>query len=356
MISLALPKGSALERPVLGLLTAAGIGVRRASGRSYRASVDYGGPIQVVFLKPREIPPALEKGAFDFGVAGTDWIEETGAKVEIVEPVAAGEPWRLVLAVPDGGPGGLPPGARVATEFPDIGRQYLRGRGLAAEVVHSYGASQAKIPELADAVIEVLEPGVSLPPGLRVLDTVRTCAPRLVAGPHAWRDARKRARIQRVARLLDSVRAGAAHVLLTVRTSARELPRVAPALPPRSWRVGDVREDGLVVVQGLAARHGVAETIDGILAAGAADVVASPVGRVATRQPAPPSQKPTGREADQAVTHQPAPPPREPTGREAVRVVTHQPDSPPREPTGRGVNPSAPLRRESPPAVRPSGL
>ncbi|MER5647530.1 ATP phosphoribosyltransferase [Streptosporangium sp. NPDC002524] len=293
MISLALPKGSALERPVLNLFAAAGLGVRRTSGRSYRASIEYGGPIQVVFFKPREIPLVLEKGVFDFGVAGTDWIEETGAKVEIVEPVAAGGPWRLVLAVPAEGPGGLSPGARVATEFPDIGRQYLRSRGLAAEVVHSYGASQAKIPELADAVIEVLEPGASLAPDLRVADTVRTCAPRLVAGPHAWRDARKRARIQRVARLLDSVRAGAAHVLLTVRTSARELPRVAPALPPRSWRVGgDPREDGLVVVQGLAARSGVAETIDGILAAGAADVVASPVGRVATHQPEPPSREP----------------------------------------------------------------
>ncbi|MEU3169227.1 ATP phosphoribosyltransferase [Streptosporangium sp. NPDC006930] len=282
MISLALPKGSALERPVLDLFTAAGLGVRRTSGRSYRASIEYGGPIQVVFFKPREIPLVLQDGAFDFGVAGTDWIEETGAKVEVVEAVAAGRPWRMVLAVPAEGPAALSSGARVATEFPGIGRRYLRGRGSAAEVVYSYGASQAKIPELADAVIEVLEPGASLAPGLRVLDTVRTCAPRLIAGPHAWRDAGKRARIQKVALLLASVRVGAAHVLLTVRTSARELPRVAPALPPRSWRVGDLSEEGPVVVQGLAVRRGVAETIDGILAAGAADVVVSPVGRVVT--------------------------------------------------------------------------
>jgi len=294
MISLALPKGSALERPVLGLFTAAGLGVHRTSGRSYRASIEYGGPIQVVFFKPREIPLVLEEGAFDFGVTGSDWIEETGAKVETVEPVAAGHPWRMVLAVPAGGPSELSPGARVATEFPGIGRRYLRGRGWAAEVVHSYGASQAKIPELADAVIEVLEPGASLAPGLRVADTVRTCAPRLIAGPQAWRDARKRARIQKVALLLASVRAGAAHVLLTVRTSARDLPRVAPALPPRSWRVGDPREEGSVVVQGLAARRGVAETIDGLLAAGAADVVVSPVGRVVNHQPEASSGKPCG--------------------------------------------------------------
>ncbi|MFF5114187.1 ATP phosphoribosyltransferase [Streptosporangium sp. NPDC000509] len=292
MISLALPKGSALERPVLDLFTAAGLGVRRTSGRSYRASIEYGGPIQVVFFKPREIPLVLQDGAFDVGVAGTDWIEETGAKVEVVEAVAAGRPWRMVLAVPAEGPAGLSPGARVATEFPGIGRRYLRGRGSAAEVVHSYGASQAKIPELADAVIEVLEPGASLAPGLRILDTVRTCAPRLIAGPHAWRDAGKRARIQKVALLLASVRAGAAHVLLTVRTSARELPRVAPALPPRSWRVGDLSEEGAVVVQGLAARRGVAETIDAILAAGAADVVVSAVGRVVTHRQGSSSREP----------------------------------------------------------------
>lgn len=295
MVSLALPKGSSLERRTLDLFAAAGLEVRRASDRSYRADIEYGGRIQVAFYKPREIPLVVESGAFDFGLTGADWIEETGAKVEPVEAFTYSKttdrPWRVVLAVPVGHPaesaGDLRPGVRVATEYPNIGRQFFQSVGLPAEMVHSYGATEAKIPELADAIIDVVETGSSLGQNnLRIIDTLRTCTPTLIAGQKAWCDMAKRTRIQKVARLLDSVHAGAARVLLTVRAPSRTLPRVTSSMPERSWRVGtDLADGDLVVVQGLAVRQTLAETIDGILAAGAVDVMESPVGKVVTSRP-----------------------------------------------------------------------
>jgi len=292
MVSLALPKGSHLERPILGLLATAGLDVRRASDRSYRARIEYGGGIQVAFYKPREIPLIVESGAFDLGMTGTDWIEETGAKVELVEAftfaMTADPPWRVVLAVPGGHPaasvGELLPGVRVATEYPKIARQFFESVRLPARVVHSFGASEAKIPELADAVIDIDGTGSALGHNnMRIIATLRTCTPHLIAGPAAWRDAERRTTIQRVARLLGSVDVGAAHVLLTVRTSSRDLPRVARSMPESSWRAGTgLADSGLVVVQGLAARQGLAETIDDILAAGAVDVIESHVGKSVT--------------------------------------------------------------------------
>ncbi|WP_185844509.1 ATP phosphoribosyltransferase [Nonomuraea sp. WAC 01424] len=287
MVSLALPKGSYLERPVLGRFAAAGLEVRRPSERSYRARIDYDGDIEVAFHKAREIPLAVEKGIFDFGVTGADWIEETGAKVELVDTSGCVPPWRLVLAVPADHPAvdvaGLPPGVRVATGFPKIARQFFQSVPLPVRIVPSFGATEAKVPELADAVIEADGPDSAFDEhDLRVIATLRTCVPQLVASPAAWRETGKRAAIQKVARLLAAVDGGAAHVLLTVRTSSRNLPSVAGSMPERSWRAGTGLTEGLVVVQGLAARRGLAETIGGILAAGALDVIESHVGKDVT--------------------------------------------------------------------------
>ncbi|MFG1957417.1 ATP phosphoribosyltransferase [Nonomuraea sp. NPDC049028] len=292
MVSLALPKGSYLERPILSLFTAAGLDVRRTSDRSYRASIEYGDRLKVAFYKPREIPLVVESGAFDLGLTGTDWIEETGAKVEFVEAfthvVGADPPWRMVLAVPGDHPAesadDLLPGIRVVTEYPKIARQFFESRSVPAEVIHSFGAGEAKIPELADAVIDVDGPDSAMAHHhMRIICTLRSCVPHLIASPAAWRDADRRTRIQKVARLLGSVGAGAACALLTVRTSARDLPRVARSMPEPSWRAGTGLADAdLVVLQGLAPRRNLAETIDGVLTAGALDVIESQVAKWVT--------------------------------------------------------------------------
>ncbi|MGA8117020.1 MAG: ATP phosphoribosyltransferase [Actinocatenispora sp.] len=290
MTSLALPKGSSLEQRTLDLFAAAGLGLRRASSRTYRASIEYRGAIQVAFYKPREIPMVVQRGYFDFGLTGADWIEETGAKVEKVTAFSYSKihdtPWRLVLAVPEEHKArrayDLGDGLRVATEYPNIGRACFQALGLRAEMIPSYGATEAKIPELADAVIDVVETGTALRHnGLRVVETLRTCTPQLIANPEAFRDTDKRATIQGVARLLDAVHAGASRVLLTVRVGARHLDEVLRLMPEQSWHAGTgVPDASLVVLQGVTARDGIAETVDRLMAAGAVDVMESDVTRL----------------------------------------------------------------------------
>lgn len=292
MLSLALPKGSSLERRTLDLFAAAGLGVRRPSDHTYRAEIEYGGIVQVAFYKPREIPDVVESGALDLGLTGGDWVEESGAKVETVTSFTYAKtydaPWRVVLAVPEAAQarsvGDLDHGIRVATEYPHIARRFFRDAGVRAEVVRSYGATEAKIPELADAVVDVVETGTALRHnGLRVIETIRTCTPQLIAGPSAWNDMGKRAAIQGVARLLGAVRTGASRVLLTVQVPERYLPQVAPLMSAGAWRAGAGLFDAdLVVLQGLETREGLPETIDRLMAAGAVDVVESEVGKVLT--------------------------------------------------------------------------
>ncbi|GAA3006006.1 ATP phosphoribosyltransferase [Streptosporangium longisporum] len=294
MISLALPKGS-LERRALELFAAAGLDVRRSSERSYRGTIDYAGMTRVAFYKPREIPSVVGSGSFDLGLTGADWVEETGATVEVVESFDysrhSERPWRLVLAVPSGHPAtgvaDLGDGVRVATEYPNIGRRFLQDAGIGAEVIVSYGATEAKIPELADAMVDVVETGRSLRQNdLRIIETIRTCGAQLIANPAAYADEDKRAVIRNVARLLRAAWVGPSHVLLTVRARAGDLPGVTLAMPGRSWRAGSgLSDEDMVVLQGVLLRRDVPETIDVLLSAGAVDVTESDIGILASNTP-----------------------------------------------------------------------
>ncbi|WP_436500947.1 ATP phosphoribosyltransferase [Actinokineospora sp. HUAS TT18] len=295
MISLALPKGS-LERSTLDLFATAGLAVRRGSDRAYRAAIDYDGVDTVAFFKPREIPFVVESGVFAVGVTGADWLEETGAKVEVVDSFdyakVTSDRWRLVLAVPDDHPAkclaDLGADVRVATEYPNIGQRFFQEAGQGADVVHSHGATEAKIPELADAIIDVMETGSSLwHNNLRLLATVRTCGAKLIASPDAWRDPARRAVVQDLARLLSAAYLAPAHVMLTIRVPADRLHLVRPALSDNSWRLGsDLFDDDLVVVQGVYAKRGLAKTINAMLDAGAVDITETAIGKLASAQPA----------------------------------------------------------------------
>jgi ATP phosphoribosyltransferase len=267
------------------LFQSAGLTVRRASPRVLRAGIDLPGVERVVFCKPREIPLLVGDGIFDFGLTGTDWIEETGAKIEVVYDFqyskTTSEGWRVVLAVPQDHPArtvaDLGHGVRVATEYPTIARQYFRQVGRRAKVVHSYGSTEAKIPELADAVLEVVETGTSLRHnGLRELETVRRCGVQVIAGPSAWADPALRSVVEQVVALLRAAQAGTNHVLLTIAVPAGRWPDARALLPARWWRLGGPSAD-LVVVQAAFGESGIAATIAELTSAGAVQIVETPI-------------------------------------------------------------------------------
>ena len=181
-LKLVLPKGS-LEQATLALFDAADLPVERGSEREYHGTIDDPRVERVSLLRPQEIPRYVEDGFFDLGITGRDWIEETEADVvslaELPYSKQTSSPVRVVLAVHrDLGvtrPDQLQPGLRVSTEFPHLTRRFFDDLGLAARVFPSYGATEAKVPEIVDAVVDLTETGSTLRShGMVVIATLLT--------------------------------------------------------------------------------------------------------------------------------------------------------------------------------------
>src|SRR5438270_669610 len=169
MLSLVLPKGS-LERATLELFDAADLTVRRSSDRNYHASIDDPRIDRIRFLRPQEIPSYIERGLFDLGITGRDWIAETEADVvslgELQYSKATSQPVRVVLAVPSSAPwqsaSDMPEGVRISTEFPSLTKRFLDARGVTAMAIPSHRATDAKVPDTVAAILDQTEPGSAL--------------------------------------------------------------------------------------------------------------------------------------------------------------------------------------------------
>jgi len=187
MLRLVLPKGS-LEKATLDLFSDADLAVNRSSSVDYRASIDDPRIDDVRILRPQEIPLYVADGLFDIGITGRDWIEERGSEVTSLGMLqyskATANPIRVVLAVPADSPvssvadlaasaTGAGGALRVSTEYPELTRRYLEQHGVAAEVSLSYGATEAKVPDIADCVVEITETGRALrAAGLKIVETL----------------------------------------------------------------------------------------------------------------------------------------------------------------------------------------
>src|ERR1700678_2418441 len=235
MLSLVLPKGS-LERATLDLFDAADLTVRRSSDRDYHASIDDPRIDKIRFLRPQEIPSYLERGLFDLGITGRDWIEETEARVvslgELQYSKATSQPVRVVLAVPESAPwqsaADLPEGVRISTEFPSLTRRFLDSHGVKAMVIPSYGATEAKVPDIVDAIVDLTETGSSLRKnGLRILETILTSYTEFVACGAAHAAPATRAAMEDITLLLSGAIRARGNVLLKLNVAADKLDAVA---------------------------------------------------------------------------------------------------------------------------------
>src|SRR2546428_5330481 len=161
MLKLVIPKGS-LEEQTLHLFEAADLAIRRGSSRDYHGSIDDDRIERVSLLRPQEIPTYVQDGLFDVGITGRDWIAETEADVEILASLpyarsGTGHGTRVVLAVPNAHPATnakeMPPGSRISTEFLRLTEKYFAELGIPVRVVWSFGATEAKVPEIVDAIV-----------------------------------------------------------------------------------------------------------------------------------------------------------------------------------------------------------
>src|SRR6476661_7788626 len=164
MLRLVLPKGS-LERATLQLFEDADLAVVRSSDVDYRATVDDPRITEVRILRPQEIPRYVADGLFDIGIAGRDWVEETGSDVvslgELQYSKVSSNPVRIIVAVPGDSPWqsveDLPQGVRVSSEYPRLTERYFASKGIEADVRLSYGATEAKVPDIVDAIVDITE-------------------------------------------------------------------------------------------------------------------------------------------------------------------------------------------------------
>jgi ATP phosphoribosyltransferase len=289
LLSLVLPKGS-LERATLDLFDAADLTVRRSSDREYHASIDDPRVDRVRFLRPQEIPSYLERGLFDLGITGRDWITETGAELvslgELKYSKATAGPVRVVLAVPDAAPwravSDLPEGIRISTELPRLTGRYLEEHGVKAMVVPSYGATEAKVPDIVDAIVDLTETGSSLRRnGLRVLGTLLTSYTELVANAGAHADAAKRAAMEDIALLLRGAIQARGSVLLKLNVPAGRLAAVTEMLPALSSpTITTLARGGMNAVETVVPKAGVNTLIPALKAAGARDILEIPISKI----------------------------------------------------------------------------
>ena len=289
MLSLVIPKGS-LERATLDLFDAADLTVRRSSDRDYHATIDDPRIERVRFLRPQEIPTYVEEGLFDFGITGRDWITETGADVaslgELQYSKATTDPVRVVLAVPASVPwqsvADMPDGVRISTELPALTRRYLEEHGVKAVVIPSYGATEAKVPDIVDAIVDLTETGTSLRRnGLRILETLLTSYTELVANPAAYADPAKREAMEDIALLLRGAIMARGSVLVKLNVSADDLKAVTEILPAMSSpTITSLARGNMNAVEAVVPKRGINTLIPALKAAGARDILELPISKI----------------------------------------------------------------------------
>jgi ATP phosphoribosyltransferase len=288
VLRIVLPKGS-LERATLDLFEAADLAVVRSSAVEYRATIDDPRVDEVRILRPQEIPTYVAEGLFDVGVTGRDWVEETGADVvslgELRYSKATSDPVRVVVAVaadsPAQGVGDLPQGVRVSSEYPELTRRFFAERGIEADVRLSYGASEAKVPDIADCVVDITETGRALrAAGLRVIDTILTSYTEVVANPVSHADPDKRHAMGQLMTLLYGVLEAREKVLLKLNVAAESLQAVLDVLPSaKSPTISELARGGFAVESLVEKRH-INLVIPALRDAGATDLLEIPIAKI----------------------------------------------------------------------------
>lgn len=288
MLSLALPKGS-LEEQTLLLFEQADLPVKRSS-REYNPTCADPRIERVKILRPQEIPIFVQDGFFDLGISGHDWVQESGADVvEVAElPYAKTGTGvvNMVLAVPQESPvrgaSEIAPGSRITTEFPKTTKAFFEGLGIPVEVHFSYGATEAKVPEMMDALVDLTETGSTLRRnGLKIVDTILTSTTRLVANRAAWEDPKKRREIEEIRTLLLGVIDARGRVLLSMNVAHERLDEVIGMLPAmKKPTVAKLYNSDDYEITTVADKCDVNVLIPRLKAAGAEDILELPISKI----------------------------------------------------------------------------
>jgi ATP phosphoribosyltransferase len=288
MITLALPKGS-LEAQTLQLFKEADLEIKRTD-RDYSPRIDDPRIGKIKILRPQEIPTFVDKGYFDLGISGLDWVRETGSDVVEVADLSYSKTGegnvKIVIAVhrdePIDSAKQIRPESRVTTEYPVLTKKYFESIGIPVQLFHSFGASEAKVPDLMDVVVDLTETGTTLRKnGLKIIGQIMESYTVIIANKKSWEDTEKRREIEEIKTLLFGVIEARHKVLLTMNVPSASMERIVRALPAmKKPTVSQLHGIDYYSIQTVVPKKTVNQLIPMLKACGAEDILEIPISKI----------------------------------------------------------------------------
>ena len=286
MLMLGLPKGS-LEEATLKLFAKAGFKITKSS-RSYRPGFD-DPELDGRFIRAQEMSRYVEHGFFDCGLTGHDWVVENGSDVvevcDLIYSRASNVKSKWVLVVPEASSVQTVKdleGKRIATEVVNLTRNYLEKNGVQAEVEFSWGATEVKVPDMVDAIVDLTETGNSLRANkLRIVDVLLETNTKLIANKQAWEIPAKRAKIETIALLLTAALTAEAKVGMKLNIHKDKVADVLKELPAlRNPTISPMTNGDFVALEVIVDEKIVREMIPTLKAHGAEGIIEYPLNKV----------------------------------------------------------------------------
>jgi ATP phosphoribosyltransferase len=289
MLKLVIPKGS-LEKATFELFEAADLKISRNSSVQYKASIDDPRIVDVRILRPQEIPMYVAEGLFDLGITGRDWIEETASDVvslgELKYSKVTSNPVRIIVAVPNDSPyqsvADLPQGVRVSSEYPKLTERFFAGKGVKADIKLSYGATEAKVPDIVDCIVDITETGSALrAAGLKIIDEILVSYTEMIANPVSFADNEKAHAMRQLRTLLEGVLDARGKVLVKLNVPKDRLDGVISLLPSlKSPTVNELFGGAGYAVESVVEKRNINILIPALSDAGATDILELPIAKI----------------------------------------------------------------------------
>ncbi len=286
MLRLVLPKGS-LEKATFQLFEDADLAISRSSNVAYKATINDPRISEVRILRPQEIASYVADGLFDVGITGRDWIEEPSCDVESLGELryskATAKPVRIVVAVPEDSPynsvADLPDGVRVSSEYPELTKRFFAAAGVKADIRLSYGATEAKVPDIVDVVVDITETGRALrAAGLKVIDEILQSYTELIANKDSAADVEKRHAMEQINTLLQGVLDARGKVLVKMNVPGASLDSVIDILPTmKSPTVNELFGGNGFAVETVVPKNEINILIPALKDHGAEDIIELPI-------------------------------------------------------------------------------
>jgi ATP phosphoribosyltransferase len=286
-IRFVIPKGS-LEEQTIKFLKLADLEVIRKSPRDYNPKIKDFRISTVKVLRPQEIPQYVAAGYFDLGITGLDWVRETGSEVRIVAELpyskTASEKVKIVLAVHEQStvktPRDLKQGSRISTEYPNLAKQYFAQVGVSVDIFLSYGATEAKVPDIMDGIVELTETGETLKRGgLKVIDIILESSTVLIANEESY--LAKHRSIDDIKTLILGAIDAQSRALIKMNVPERKLKEIIAILPTmKAPSVAKLFETDYYAVESVVAKEQINELIPKLKQHGAEDILELSISKI----------------------------------------------------------------------------